>query len=251
MNNKYYTFNKLNEFNDIVHLYTKIPYNFSRKYVIEEEINREIKEIEKDFNIEIKSLKYMKQVHDKNIMIVNEDNIDIDCYEGYDGMLTNLKGIALSTISADCQSIFLYDNKKKVIGNVHSGWKGTLKRILREAISKMEEVYDSNKEDIIVCINPSIHKCCFEVEQDVIDMFNNEFKDIDKYIEVGNIVNGIQKYYIDTIGINLKELDELGINKDNIFVSEDCTKCNSNIYHSYRVEGIGTGQNLAVIMIKE
>lgn len=249
MKDKYYIFKKLDRDN-IIEGYTKIPYNFSRKYVDKEVFDKEFKEIEKDFNYEFKDVKYMKQVHSNNIMIVDDSNRDVECYEDYDGLITNLKNVLLLTNTADCQTVLLYDPVKKVIGNIHSGWKGTLKRILSKAINIMIDRYGCNSKDIIVCISPSIHKCCFEVEDDVIKLFKEEFDDIDRYITIGEIVDGKQKYYLDTIGINLRELDLLGIDKDNIEVASECTKCNSNIFHSYRVEGIGTGQNLGFIMMR-
>ncbi len=251
MQDKYYQFDKLKEDNKVIHFYTKRPYNFSRKYVEAEKIKRQLKEIEKDFDIKIDNLKYMKQAHASSTKIVDEGNMDVDCYEEYDGMLTNLKGVALTTITADCQAIFLYDPKREVIGNIHSGWKGTLKRIGRHAIEEMKRVYGCKVEDIQVFINPSILKCCFEVEVDVVNSFKEEFSDVDKYITIGEVKDGRQKYYIDTVGINEEEFLDLGIKKENINLSGICTKCNCDIFHSYRVEGIGTGQNLAFIMLKK
>lgn len=248
---KYFIFDNLNKENGILHFYTKIPYNFSRKYVEKDKWDEEIKEIEQDFNYEFKCMKYMKQVHSANVIMVTKDNVDTECFEGYDGLLTNLKDVMLLTNTADCQAIFLYDRTCGVIGNIHSGWKGTLQKILRNAINMMKREYGCKEENIEVYINPSIMKCCFEVDIEVVDMFKEEFSDdVLKYITVGDYKDNKQKYYIDTIGINLWELESLGVLKDNVYVSLECTKCNSDVYHSYRVEGIGTGQNLAGIMMK-
>ena len=35
----------------------------------------------------------------------------------------------------------IYDSKKEVIGNIHSGWKGTLNKILRNAINLFVDKY--------------------------------------------------------------------------------------------------------------
>lgn len=50
---------------------------------------------------------------------------------------------------------------KGVIGNIHSGWRGTLKRIIKNAIHLMEENFHCNPSDIEIYICPSILKCCF------------------------------------------------------------------------------------------
>lgn len=247
MQEKYYQFEVLE---DVISLYTKIPFNFSRKFNKREDIDRQFKEIENDIGYPLKMIKYMKQVHQNNIKIVRDADLLEECYEGYDGLITNIAGVALTTITADCQAIFLYDKKNKVIGNIHSGWKGTLNRIGKKAIEMMIEEYGSSVEDIIVCINPSILKCCFEVEIDVVDKYKNEFTNIDEYIRMGEVKEGKQKYYIDTVGINKREFLKLGILEKNIYIADICTKCNCNVYHSFRNEGMGTGQNLALIMLK-
>lgn len=190
-----------------------------------------------------------RQTHTNNVVVINEDNLDSELQD-VDGVITKLKGIALTIATADCQSIILYDKKNEVIGNIHSGWKGTLNKILSNGINLMIKEFSSNVEDIIVCIGPSIMGCCFEVDKDVVDMFNNNFTDIEKFIRLGEIKDGIQKYYIDTVEINKRELINLGILEENIYLSNVCTKCSSNIYYSYRVDGQDSGRNVTLISMK-
>ena len=70
------------------------------------------KEIEKDFNI----------------------NKKIEA----DGMMTSLNNVVLGVLTADCAPIFIYDNKKKFVCCLHSGWKGTLKNISKNAENCIE-----------------------------------------------------------------------------------------------------------------
>lgn len=190
-----------------------------------------------------------RQTHTNNVVVINEDNLDSELQD-VDGVITKLKGVALTIATADCQSIILYDKKNEVIGNIHSGWKGTLNKILNNGINLMIKEFSSNVEDIIVCIGPSIMGCCFEVDKDVVDMFNNNFTDIEKFIRLGEIKDGKQKYYIDTVGINKRELINLGILEENIYLSNVCTKCSSDTYYSYRVQGQDGGRNVTLISMK-
>ena len=190
-----------------------------------------------------------RQTHTNNVVVINKDNLDSELQD-VDGVITKLKGVALTIATADCQSIILYDKKSEVIGNIHSGWKGTLNKILSNGINLMIKEFSSNVEDIIVCIGPSIMGCCFEVDKDVVDMFNNNFTDIEKFIRLGEIKDGKQKYYIDTVEINKRELINLGILEDNIYLSNICTKCSSDIYYSYRVDGQDSGRNVTLISMK-
>ena len=190
-----------------------------------------------------------RQTHTNNVVVIDEENIDSELQD-VDGVITRLKGVALTIATADCQSIILYDKKNEVIGNIHSGWKGTLNKILGNAIKLMIEEYSSNVEDIIVCIGPSILECCFEVDKDVVDMFLNNFNDIDEFIKLGDIKEDKQKYYIDTIGINKKELINLGVLEGNVYLSNICTKCSSDDYYSYRAHGQDSGRNVTLVCMK-
>lgn len=190
-----------------------------------------------------------RQTHTNNVVVIDEENIDNELQD-VDGVITSLKGVALTIATADCQSIILYDKKNEVIGNIHSGWKGTLNKILGNAIKLMIEEYSSNVEDIIVCIGPSILECCFEVDKDVVDMFLNNFNDIDEFIKLGDIKEDKQKYYIDTIGINKKELINLGVLEGNVYLSNICTKCSSDDYYSYRAHGQDSGRNVTLVCMK-
>lgn len=190
-----------------------------------------------------------RQTHTNNVVVINEDNLDNELQD-VDGVITKLKGVALTIATADCQSIILYDKKNEVIGNIHSGWKGTLNKILNNGINLMIKEFSSNVEDIIVCIGPSIMGCCFEVDKDVVDMFNNGFTNIEEFIRLGEIKDGKQKYYIDTVGINKRELINLGILEENIYLSNVCTKCSSDTYYSYRVQGQDSGRNVTLVCMK-
>lgn len=263
LNKKIITFNRLSNEN-IVNAFTLKPFDFSNngKNIIMDS-NNEIKtNSEKNENGKIENLKNMLginlttskiikpvQKHTSNVQIVDETNID-NYFDNTDGLITNLKNVALATSLADCQGILIYDPNKRVIGNVHSGWRGTLKRIAINAIHLMEEKFNSNPADIEIFICPSILKCCFEVDEDVEILFRNKFNDIniDQFIETRNKTKN-QKFYIDTVGINKAVLVKEGIKQENIITSNICTKCNSDKIHSYRADGKNAGRNLSVIMM--
>ena len=114
--------------------------------------------------------------------------------------------------------------------------------------------YQSNPEDIICCICPSIRQCCFEVDEDVKDLFYNKYKElknIDEIIKLGGTKKeDKQKYYIDTVKINIELLKNIGLKEENIIDSNICTMCHSKEFHSYRTDGKDFGVNGAIIAIK-
>ena len=176
-----------------------------------------------------------KQNHTSNVVVVykNDDRNDIK-FENVDALITSEKDFTLLIKTADCQSIFIYDKVNKVIANVHSGWRGTLDLIVIKTINKMKETFNSKEKDLIVCINPSINKCHFEIEIDVLNEFKNKMNfDISNFYEKGNKEG---KYYLDLIELNKKILINNGIKKENIYVSNICTYCKNDLFYSYRYD---------------
>lgn len=234
---------------DLISLFIHKPYNFKLDTVLEEDRIKQYKEIEEKINYSFKKIVGTKQTHSNNVKVIDNNNINTT-FENVDGLITNLKNVALVTYVADCQSILIYDTKNKVIGNVHSGWKGTLTRISTNAVNTMINEFNSNPEDIKIYISPSIHKCHFEVGEELKDEFIKEFSDIniEDYITKGDYKEE-QKYYIDTVEINKKVLMNLGIKEENISSSDICSVCNDYI-HSYRKDKPNDGRNVTLICMK-
>lgn len=176
----------------------------------------------KDLNID--NYYILKQIHSNKVFDIT--NIPKN-YEG-DGLITNKSNIALVTKSKDCNSIFIIDTKNKILGNIHSGWKGTLKSIITIAINQMKEKYNSASKDIKIVFNPSIRECCFEVDNDVYDLFIKKYKDKSYYQKVGN------KYHINLVRIIKDDAKKLGIKEENIIDNNICTLCNRKLFNSHR-----------------
>ena len=243
-NIEYLQFRKLLEYKEIKHCYTLSVNNFNALGSAIEDYKKLSKELEIDFN----SIVRPNQTHTNVVQKVDEKPIKIDIFEKYknvDGLITDKSNITLALSFADCTPIFLYDTQNNVIGNIHSGWRGTLQRIATVAVEKMKKEYDSKPENIVACIGPCIKKCHFEVKQDVYELFYNEFKNIGKIDEI--IEKSNENYKIDTTLINKILLQEAGLKQENIIDSGICTVCNSDLMHSYRVKGKDAGRNTAII----
>lgn len=265
---EYLQFRKLLEYKDIItHAYSLgIDKNFRTAKVGGANLEKEeyhkalgdYKELCKSIGCDYKNLVKTNQRHTDNVKII-ENKIEKDKpdfnkeeYNNTDGLITNKKNLILSTTNADCILLIFFDPVKKVIANVHSGWRGTIQRISVKTVEKMKKEFDSKPEDIICLICPSIRKCHFEVENDVKSLFEEEFKDLgkenlDKIIEE-KIPN--KKWNIDTVLINQIILENEGLKKENIIDSKICSVCNSDIIHSYRAEKQGYGLNTALVLLK-
>ena len=186
---------------------------------------------------------------------INKQKPDFNLYEydQTDGLITNKENFILATTNADCILFLFFDPVKKVIANVHSGWKGTYQKISEVAVKKMIEEFGCKPEDIICCICPSIRKCHFEVDKDVKDMFEEKFRELfvndNIFKNVIEFQEKTKKWHIDTILINKILLKNMGLKDNNIIDSEICSVCNSKLIHSYRVEKEGYGLETALITL--
>ena len=264
---EYLQFRKLLEYKDIInHAYSlgiNMDFRTSRANgeLSKEEYEKTLKDYDKlckSIGCDYRNLVKGIQKHTNNVKIVsekiNKDAPDFRCkeYENIDGLITNKTNIVLASTSSDCISLLFFDPAKKVIANVHSGWKGTLQRISIKTVEKMVNEFNCKPEDIIVCICPSIRKCHFEVEQDVKNKFEEEFQDlgIDNLKEIIEEKIPNKKWNIDTVLINKIILERKGLKEENIIDSEICTMCNPEILHSYRAERENYGLNTALIELK-
>lgn len=264
--NEYIQFRKLLEYKDILtHAYSLgINLNFrtstiKKEKLPDEEYNHALNSYKllcNSIDCDYKNLVKTNQEHTDCVKKVNkkikggEPDFNLKEYFATDGLITDKKDLILSTTNADCILLLFFDPVKKVIANTHSGWKGTLQRISVKTVKKMKEEYGCNASDIICCICPSIRKCHFEVEKDVKDLFEKEFKDLENLNDIIEEKVRNEKWNIDTVLINQMILEKIGLKKENIIDSGICSVCNSNIIHSFRVEKEGYGLNTALIGLK-
>lgn len=258
---EYLQFRKLLEYKEIVHCYTLKANDFdvAGNDTYEEKkasVQLNYEKLANAMQISKDTILRPYQTHTDVVKAVNEKweqkkiSIFPEEFNNVDGLITNLPNIAFSLGYADCIPLFFYDPTKKVIGNIHSGWKGTLKKIAKNAIEKMEREYMCKPKDIICCIGPSIRKCHFEVEDDVYEMFYKEFLYTGRTNDIISKENtDNSKYYIDTVLINKIILQEAGLKEKNIIDSGICTVCNSSVMHSYRVDKDNAGRNTAIISL--
>jgi len=112
------------------------------------------------------------QTHDVNISIVDNPNISREELQGIDALITNIRGFAIGVRTADCIPVLLFDPVHKVVAAVHSGWKGTVRKISLLTIQKMTQSFGSNPSDIIAQIGPGIGPESFQIGEEVARSFS-------------------------------------------------------------------------------
>jgi YfiH family protein len=145
-----------------------------------------------------------------------------------DGLITKDKNLFLSITTADCLPIFIYNPEKKIIALVHCGWRSLALGILKNAIGKIGK-------GITAGIGPGISSCHFEVRKYVFDKFKPYLKEAQK----GS--------FLDLKKVAEMQLIDLGVKKENIEISEECTYCLKDKYFSYRREGAGNLKTMIAV----
>ena len=202
-----------------------------------ENVFKNLEIISDKINIDKEKIYKGRQNHTDNILVINDENKEKYRFkdisdEAYDAYICNETGIATLVTTADCNPIIMYDPNKNAYANIHSGWKGTVKQIYLKTAKKMHEIFNSEYKDIIVCIGPSIRKCCFSSEDENFKLnFTNVWKDEEKYIYYEE---NLSRFHIDLMYVIRKDLIELGLKEENIVISDICTRCNKDDFFSYR-----------------
>ncbi|MDO5028652.1 MAG: peptidoglycan editing factor PgeF [Bacillota bacterium] len=188
-----------------------------------------------------------QQVHGDNIEYCSGEN-GRDFYYGRqflqtDGLITDKKDIGLLIKFADCSPIILYDPKTKVQAALHSGWRGTQKKISQKAVEMMVADFACKKEDILAYIGPSIDMANYEVGPEVYEAFA-DFPSRDKFFKGQG-----EKYLMSMVEANYQLLLGAGIKAENIDKSSQSTYTNKGL-NSARRDGQDYKLNAIITIMK-
>ena len=190
----------------------------------------------------MKPLVFLNQIHGAEIKVLKKDDNDLSQVfepgkETYtaDAIITDMKDVFLVIQVADCQSVMLYDPDKKIIANIHSGWRGSVLNIIGQCLYKMILEFECRPENILAGISPSLGPCCSEFinYRNEIPCHLWKFKHKDKN-------------FFDFWAMSQDQLMEKGVKNENIQNMEICTKCHTDVFYSYRGEKT-TGRFACVI----
>ena len=196
------------------------------------------------------------QTHTANIRVVREEDAGKGPfkprdYVDVDGLITNIPDTPLVTVHADCVPLYFYDPVNKAIGLSHAGWRGTAGLIALNTVKMMQEVFKTDPCNIIAAIGPSICPECYEVGAEAAEVFKTEFHEICEISEIlkPHKENIPGKYMLDLQKANKFVMTYAGIKEENIFMTDICTKCNSELLFSHRAHGDRRGLMAAVISL--
>jgi len=184
-----------------------------------------------------------------------------------DASLTKTPGMLLGVQTADCVPILLADPKKRAVAVVHAGWRGTLARIAEKTVGEMRKRLHSDPGDLLAALGPAIGGCCYQVGTELVTQFTSQFANAEEWFDelrTGDEPNPLQwlnmmppghqpppkNVRLDLRKANRAQLLAAGLADKNIFVSDLCTACHTDLLFSYRKEADRSGRLLSVLGIR-
>lgn len=190
------------------------------------------------------------QVHGGAVKVVKDFDEARDGDGKFDALASNLENILVGVKTADCVPILIGDARAKSFAAIHAGWRGTVQSIVKKSIEKMRVSFDTKPRDLICAIGASASRENYEIGQDVIDAFAENFSDEKNIFTPTRAGHAL----VDLSLANKQQLVSCGVAPENIFAAPFCTIERADLFFSYRAERKlygKTGRLLSVVGLKK
>lgn len=179
----------------------------------------------------------LKQVHSVRVIEASEWREGLEA----DAIISREEGVRIGIKTADCVPILIADPRNRAVAAVHAGWRGTVGDICSAAVSEMRARFGTRPEDLLAALGPSAGGCCYEVGFEVGTLFREVFPE--------------RKDWRDGMNVDLQEANRrllvaAGLRDSNIRLSQLCTICAGDEFHSWRRDRKQGSRMYAVIEIR-
>ncbi len=207
-----------------------------------------VAELTKEAGFQLKNVLFPKQVHGNRIIVLEQHPADPEeiRHSEADAIITNVPGLLIGVMSADCLPILIHDPQRKVIAAIHAGWRGTLNQIARRTVEILIKDFRCEPGNLLVSLGPAISGQSFEVDEPLLNQFRQTFEYWSRYARPQRQA----KWLIDFRMINAHMLALMGIEERNFWVSNHCTFIEKDMYWSYRRDGEQAGRMFNFIGMK-
>ena len=178
------------------------------------------------------------QVHGTAISVIDSPEAVANTDEKADGLISDSEDLLIGVKTADCVPVLIGDPVTKSYAAIHAGWRGTVESIVAKAVENLRRVYSAKPEDIIVAIGPAAACRRYEVGSDVIDSFEQNFADSQRYFRPTRDGHAL----VDLHAANRDQLMGAGVADANIFTAPFCTMERNDLFFSYRLESRTRGK---------
>lgn len=194
---------------------------------------RNQEKILKSAGFSVSRLVWLRQVHGVTVVLVDESDCGTAIPRADALVFVHTQGRRekipiLSVHTADCIPLLFVDPTARILAVAHAGWRGTLSAIATVCVREMVR-RGARSDRILVSMGPHIGACCYHVPESRCRMFLPNLREVSHHIVQRN---GL--WYLDLASVNVHQLIESGVMRQNIDLIAICTSCQAEEFFSYR-----------------
>lgn len=151
-----------------------------------------------------------------------------------DASVTNVPGVVLAVLTADCLPVVFADAHASVVGVAHAGWRGLAAGVLERTIEALRPLAERDG-DVLAWLGPSIGPDAFEVGDEV----RERFCDVDGACREAFVAAAQPgKWFADLHALARLRLGRVGVHRVHcVHGSLRCTVREPRHFYSYRRDG--------------
>lgn len=177
-----------------------------------------------------------RQVHGTRVVEVSSlTDAGTHVVDEADGLVTCVPGVLLAVTAADCVPVFLADVRGRGVGLLHAGWRGAAAGILGRGLALMHRSFGVPADDLAVYLGPAICGRCYEVGGEVLRAFGKDSS---------------RPGQVDLRSELAEQATRAGVSADRVVLSEQCTRCGPDRWHSHRAQASDAGRMAAFLGLK-
>ena len=168
---------------------------------------------------------FVRQTHSARMTVVwpgdhYHPQTPAEVRQDYDALVAPEPGVSLLIKVADCQAVIIYDPRTRVLGLIHSGWRGSVQNIIGATVAEMTK-FGARSADLLAAVAPSLGPCCAE--------FVNYQEELPESFQEFMVAPN----HFDFWAISRRQLADSGLRPENVEVAGVCTCCEPEFF-SYR-----------------
>lgn len=160
-----------------------------------------------------------------------------------DAAVTDVPGVVLAVLTADCLPVLLADSRRAVVGVAHAGWRGLAGGVIEQTIAAMLQ-RGARTDSIAAYLGPAIGPGAFEVGEDVVAAFERDATEAADCFRAAAVPG---KWYADLYALARLRLSRAGV--ETVSGGINCTHGEPAQFYSYRRDG-ATGRMGSFIWIR-
>jgi len=193
----------------------------------------------------VESVTDLWQIHSDQVILADPSGRGRSTPLQGDALISRHPGLTLFMRFGDCVPVLLYDPRAQAVGLVHAGWKGSLLRVARKTVERMQEAFATRPRDVMAGIGPAVAPDHYPVGEEVVEGVRQAFGE-----EADQLLPDLEGQTRFDLGLaNELALREAGV--EAIERAALCTACHVDDWYSHRAENGCTGRFGALVALRQ